>query len=67
MSISRDPAPRKIAGGKPCPKCSINMQRFEHSIGWSPQPGRNFYAYWDRCLPCGHFQNYPEAHVKVAA
>lgn len=63
MSKSKDLAPVEINGGRPCPKCELPMKRFQHSAAWRPLPGRGFYKYWDRCVRCGHFQNYPEAHV----
>ena len=60
MSASRDLNPIPVAGGQQCPKCRDMMQRFAHSPSWRPLRGRDFYLFWDRCLPCGHFQNYPK-------
>ena len=51
----------EVEGGGLCPKCGEPMQRFKHGVGWKPQEGRSFYRYWDRCIPCAHFQNYPDA------
>lgn len=62
MSKGQDPQTVKIGGGAICPKCGQLMQRFEHSPDWRPQPGRGYFVFWDRCLPCKHFQNYGEAH-----
>ena len=54
----------KLLGvGKPCPKCQQTMKRFGHPDDWTPRPGRNFFWYWDRCMPCRHIQHYEEARV----
>jgi hypothetical protein len=66
MSASKDPAPIPIDGGKPCPKCARPMQRFRHSVAWRPLPGRGLYTQWDRCIPCGHFQNYWQFYMAAA-
>lgn len=50
-----------IDGGKPCPKCNRLMQRYKHIPEWKPAPGIIFFIWWDRCLPCGHIQNYAGA------
>lgn len=55
----------KISGGKPCPKCDMPMQRKEHPEGFKPKPGRNWFRYWDHCIPCGHVQHYESARVKA--
>lgn len=61
-----DRGKRPITGGLLCPHCGGPMQRYEHSPDWQPLPGRGYYTYWDRCIPCGHFQNYRGAHVDAA-
>lgn len=62
MSRSKDQNVVPIAGGLPCPKCGMPMERWEHSREWRPQPGRGFYVYWDRCEPCQRIQHYHAAH-----
>lgn len=47
--------------GMTCPKCGRIMGRFVHPVGWAPPPGRGYFIYWDRCIPCGHIQHYGEA------
>lgn len=57
---------RKIDGGELCPKCWHPMQRFEHAGVWKPKSGQPYYfAYWDRCKPCGHTQMYEAAKVAL--
>lgn len=56
----------QIEGGADCPKCGVAMQRYEHSAGWMPRSGRNWYRYWDRCGPCFHIQHYEAAKVRAA-
>jgi len=53
-----DPNPVPVPGCEPCPRCGQPMQRYEHSPGWNPRPGKGHFRFWDRCKPCGHFQNY---------
>lgn len=50
-----------VKGGLKCPKCRERMQRFIHAVTWKPQEGASYYHWWDRCIACGHSQNYPEA------
>lgn len=56
----------KCDGGKICPKCHQNMQRYEHPPGWVPRPRHFWFRYWDRCDPCGHMQLYSEARVEAS-
>jgi hypothetical protein len=39
----RDGCAVPIEGGEDCPKCGRPMQRFRHSAGWLPLPGRGFF------------------------
>lgn len=64
MSKSLDPKPISVGEGEECPKCGEVMERFKHSPGWKPQEGRGYFRFWDRCQPCGHFQNYEKFRVR---
>ena len=59
----RDPNPVRILGGEMCPKCGQQMQRYEHSAGWKPLPGRGHFKFWEKCK-CGFSRNPAEAYVK---
>lgn len=63
MGSGADKYIQKNAGGKACPKCGKPMQRWVHSIDWTPRRGHGFYNWWDKCEPCKHLQHYTEAHV----
>jgi hypothetical protein len=50
---------KPIDGGKICPKCERQMQRFEHKPEWKPKPNQKYYfTYWDICKPCRYIKNY---------
>jgi hypothetical protein len=59
--MKREKWKRDIGKGNRCPKCSELMERFEHTPGWQPRPGKAWYAYWDLCPRCRRLQHYPEA------
>ena len=55
-----------VAGGEPCPKCRLPMQRCEHGERWVPKAAQPYYfRYWDRCLECRHLQHYEAAKVRL--
>ena len=64
---NRDKKARPIEGGLACPKCRAVMQRYEHSPNWKPLPGKYWFRFWDRCLPCQHVQHYHEAFMQAEA
>jgi hypothetical protein len=48
--------------GRSCPKCARPVDRCGHGAGWKPRATQPYwFAFWDRCTPCGHFQHYEEA------
>lgn len=57
---------RHVGEGSPCPKCGQTMRRCEHGPEWKPRADQPYYfAYWDKCRPCGHMQHYEAAKVTL--